>query len=396
MRQQLDHRRQSVSFRHQSSTDSSRKSSFDSVSMEEMADGSPETTSPDVSKKPRSPPMTSKLWRSLLLGRDSRTWSKYWPLRYNNNNDQQDSPAPSILGLDESSSFLSSSFDSSETVQRSPEEKGLAVLKRRLSLPPVDVDTYMSKREMTPLQEQWNAYTMVPPLMAVFYHVLAGFWIPQPLVQSLRLEISPNATEWPAAWMGDPSDCWSTCSFWPAAQPPYTVLAMLAGVLLHFPWSFLYHYRYATVLKSAAARTKHWSRRMDHAMIHIAAALFCYATSARLDYSLATTLFNLDSAYKQFQDKICPRRNKFRITLAILAYSLPMLKLPPDHEHLFFQFWLFMGAGMWLFAAYPLGGWSHAAFHLTLVGSLWSLLQAAAWHGDAQFAAQCVAWTGSS
>ena len=276
------------------------------------------------------------------------------------------------------------------------------ILRRKPTFQEVDVEAYMANREMTALQEKWNALTMIPHPVLCLYFVLAGLWIPHALVQEMQQDMVTTAAvkTWPETWMGEPEEClaqtWS--SWWwgvvPSYWPPAPVLAVAVGVTLHAPWSMLYHWKYAHSLPPGAARTNHWSRRMDQAMLHFACAAISYATSGSWDYMIATALFNADSAYRHFTPKVSPRRNKVRITLAIIAYSIPMLRA--GHTQLFLQFWFTMSVCMWLFATYPIGGWSHAVFHVVSIFSLIPLLQAASLTAAAQeavqMAAQCTAW----
>ena len=111
-------------------------------------------------------------------------------------------------------------------------------------------------------------------------------------------------------------------------------------------------------------RIPHWSRRLDHAFIHFGAACASYGTTGRVDYFLFNVLFNLDSALKQFETKISPKRNFKRVGISILLYLLPVLL--QGHHHLFCQFMvLFILAG-YFFSKYPIGGWSHSVFHVFL------------------------------
>lgn len=262
----------------------------------------------------------------------------------------------------------------------------------------IDVEAYMTNREMSPLQEKCNALTMIPLPLFCIYYTVACCWIPAALVQELQQDVQTTGTAWPDHWLGQPAECLSPSNdntWWSLPYlPPTPVLAVALGTILHTPWSMLYHWKYAHQLPPGAPRMNHWSRRMDHAVMHVASALLAYGTSGSWDYMMATGLFNADSAYRHFEHKVAPRRNKVRITLAVLAYSLPMLR--SGHPDLFLEFWTVMGACGWLFAAYPIGGWSHTAFHALLVVTLWPLLQAASLTGAArdtvQMAAQCSVW----
>ena len=71
----------------------------------------------------------------------------------------------------------------------------------------IDVQAYMAKREMTALQEKWNALTMIPHPLLCFYFIAAGLWIPTALVQALSDEVQTTGMAWPDTWMGEPSEC---------------------------------------------------------------------------------------------------------------------------------------------------------------------------------------------
>eukprot|EP00977_Amphora_coffeiformis_P003316 scaffold614_cov163-Amphora_coffeaeformis.AAC.9 len=320
----------------------------------------------------------------------------------------------------DSSSYDSSAYDAVDMLedQTSSEEvllyeKGSNkprhawILRRKPTLPEIDVEAYMANREMSALQEKCNALTMIPLPMFCMYYIWACWWIPNTMMEELNEEVvhaagtTTTTTTWPAHWMGEPADCpspntWGLLSL--PYFPPAPVLAVALGVTLHTPWSMLYHWKYAHQLPAGAPRMNHWSRRMDHAMMHLAAAMVAYGTSGcSWDYMVATGLFNADSAYRHFEHKVAPRRNKVRITLATLAYSMPLLR--SGHAELFLEFCAVMGVCGWLFAAYPIGGWSHTAFHALLVITLFPLLQGASLTGAAQesvlMAAQCSVWNKS-
>jgi hypothetical protein len=275
------------------------------------------------------------------------------------------------------------------------------ILRRHPKLPPpVDVEAYMARREMTKGQERWNALTVLPAPLYCLYYICAALWIPPALLQKLYDEVQTTDQAWPETWVGTPADChvaaadgwWTPLSL--PAWPPATILAIAAGVILHAPWSVLYHWTYAHALPAGVARTTHWSRRMDQAMLHLFCTTAAYGTSGSWDYMMASALFNADSAYRHSTPKVAPRRNKARLTLAIIAYSLPILR--QGHTALFLQFWATMSVSMWLFATYPLGGWSHAIFHIVVTAILPLLFQAATLTASSQaslhLAAQCTVW----
>lgn len=242
-----------------------------------------------------------------------------------------------------------------------------------------DLQQYMAKREMTPTQERWNALTMIPGPFFCMYYLLSGLWMDIGMIQKAQqdtqnfgasaiyeqTESDPmRLAHWLNRWMGEndtgclPNDHWSGLP----ALPPLPLLAVALGIISHAPFSINYHWTYAHALPSGAARTTHWSRRMDHVMIHFASACISYATSGSFDYFWANLLYNADCMYRQFKHKVRPRRNKIRVLISILAYTLPILRR--GHLVTFLQFWTVTFSGGWLFVSYPIGGWSHAAFHL--------------------------------
>lgn len=223
--------------------------------------------------------------------------------------------------------------------------------------PIFDLQQYMAKREMTATQEKWNALTMIPSPLYCIYFLLAGRWLDPSLIQQARAEAAyhyepPQGCFAPQSWHHMP------------ALPPLPVLAAAFGIIFHAPFSFLYHWKYAHSLPPGAARTTHWSRRMDQAMIHFASACMSYATSGSWDFFVANCLFNADCMYRQFKTRVRPRRNKVRIIISILAYTIPIVRR--GDAELFLRLWFVLLVSGWLFIHYPIGGWSHAAFHLTI------------------------------
>ena len=113
-------------------------------------------------------------------------------------------------------------------------------------------------------------------------------------------------------------------------------------------------------------------------MIHASSALTSYATSGRWDYFAVCLLFNLDCIYRQlFQDKVTPASNQKRLAAAIFAWALPVWYRGGDDMELFYQIAFVMGLGGFLFVRYPIGGWSHAVFHLALVALMPLLMEVA-------------------
>jgi hypothetical protein len=108
------------------------------------------------------------------------------------------------------------------------------------------------------------------------------------------------------------------------AVPPLPVVAAAVGTRVHSPVSIIYHWFYATSIEPYY-RVKHWSRRLDHAFIHFLSACAAYAMSGRVDFFLLNAAFNMDCAYRHFEEKVCPRRNLYRVALSISLSVLPVL-----------------------------------------------------------------------
>eukprot|EP00540_Astrosyne_radiata_P013918 CAMPEP_0116853420 /NCGR_PEP_ID=MMETSP0418-20121206/17902_1 /TAXON_ID=1158023 /ORGANISM="Astrosyne radiata, Strain 13vi08-1A" /LENGTH=379 /DNA_ID=CAMNT_0004485819 /DNA_START=116 /DNA_END=1255 /DNA_ORIENTATION=+ len=253
----------------------------------------------------------------------------------------------------------------------------------------LDVAKYMAEREMTPMQERMNALTMIPNPIYCFYFIVASLWLSDMQEDSATSSSSDNASD-------------ASCLEIPLlprlhAMPPLTIMAIALGITLHAPFSFLYHWKYASSLPPGLPRTNHWSRRMDQSFIHVCSALMAFGTTGSWDYFFVNVLFNCDCIYRQFKKKVRPRRNQIRIGLSILAYTLPILRR--GDVVLFSQCWFVLGVAGWFFVKYPLGGWSHSAFHL-VISLLPPLLMKAACklpssHDRIQVAAQCAALVSS-
>jgi len=189
-------------------------------------------------------------------------------------------------------------------------------------------------RAMTPMQERFNAITMLPGMIYSIHFC----W----LVASSNQQ-SGGAKSW---------------------LPPLSVIASAVATLVHSSCSMLYHWKYATTIIEPSKRIEHWSRRLDSASIHFASAFASYSTTGRVDYFILNVLFNLDSSLKHAEEEVQPRRNLNRIGISILLYILPVLVY--GHYDLFAQYLIMFALCGWLFVRYPFGGWSHGMFHLVL------------------------------
>ena len=160
----------------------------------------------------------------------------------------------------------------------------------------IDVAKYMAEREMTPLQERMNAVTMIPNPIYCLYFILTCKWLSDSMLEQPDVQLLDTLDE---------SQC-ITSTWFPKfhAMPPLTVLAIAFAITVHAPFSFLYHWRYASSLPPGLPRTTHWSRRMDQSFIHVASAFMAYGTTGSLDYFLGNVLFNADCIYRQFKKKV--------------------------------------------------------------------------------------------
>jgi hypothetical protein len=171
------------------------------------------------------------------------------------------------------------------------------------------------------------------------------------------------------------------------ALPPLPVVAVFMGIALHAPFSFLYHWQYA--FQHGA---KHWSRRMDQAMIHVCSACLSFGATGHVPFFAANVVYNLDCGYRLFSPHERPLRNQVRIIVSVLLYTLPILWR--GDVTLFVQLWMVFLVSGWCFATYPIGGWSHTVFHLVIALAPRLMLRAAATlpasAAQLELAAQCV------
>lgn len=270
--------------------------------------------------------------------------------------------------------------------------------------PPLNVEDYMTKREMTRTQERWNALTMIPTTLYCLYFLLTAQWLDNSSSSSNTAMDSATASpqenqpvlEWGAQnhaenWMEtirralyhswfahsatdtifpsieteNASPCWeSNDHSWWHWLPPLPILAVAIGICLHAPFSFLYHWRFAHRLP-ATARSQHWSRRMDQSMIHVCSTCLSYAVSGSWIYLLLNTVYNADCCRRQFRPVVRPKWNQVRIFISILGYTAPLAVR--GEWQVFAELWAVLFAGGYFFVTYPVGGWSHAVFHLILV-----------------------------
>uniref|UniRef100_A0A7S2S8Y9 Uncharacterized protein n=1 Tax=Eucampia antarctica TaxID=49252 RepID=A0A7S2S8Y9_9STRA len=226
---------------------------------------------------------------------------------------------------------------------------------------------HASKRFMTRSQEIWNAITVLPGVIYCIYFVFNGLW------QDI------NSTN--EIGLRDVESYRDQCINWPLfpklyACPPWTVIAVAVGVIVHAPFSFLYHIYCAFLLPPGPLRMCHWTRKFDQCFIHILAIFWSYGSSGSRSYLLASTVFNFDCIFRLFWSPIQPRRTLIRMLVAILVSCLPLFLR--EELLLFCMLLLIYATGGWLFATYPFGGWSHSAFHIVFTLAIPIFIQTSA------------------
>jgi hypothetical protein len=279
-------------------------------------------------------------------------------------NDNNDAVSLSFSGSDETTVY---SDDSDTTTisggsKRRRRDKQDQSYTNAKTVKECDVGKYMAGREMTPFQERMNAVTVLPGAFYCIMILLSGGWLSKSIIEGNEHDtMNDNLNN----SLFDNSQCISW-TWLPNlhALPPLPPVAAAMGIVLHAPFSFIYHWRYAHRLPPGLARTTHWSRRMDQAMIHFCSALMSYATSGRLDFFLVNCLYNADCFYRQFLTRVQPRRNQMRIGISVLAYSIPILRR--GEFLLCSKLGVLFGISGWFFRKYPIGGWSHSVFHIVL------------------------------
>ena len=215
---------------------------------------------------------------------------------------------------------------------------------------------------MTPFQEKLNALTVLPSPIYCLYFIMSGEWITTKSLSdndygfNLLLNNENGSTS---------DSCWNLWIFpYLAAMPPLPVLFVAVGVVLHFPFSFIYHWKYAIALPSGFPRISHWSRRLDHCFIHVISACFSLSSGGSWTYFCFCVLFNGNSAILHFKKKVYPHRNQIRLAIALTLFVIPLILRGKIET--FIQVLSLLAFAGWLFISYPVGGWSHALFHVVV------------------------------
>ena len=226
-------------------------------------------------------------------------------------------------------------------------------------------------REMTSIQELWNAITMIPYPLFFILMIVTGSWLSEDDIHSMQQvmisdqsSVAFNMTQHIVMPVFEDTTCIQSVLF-PRfhALPPAPVLFAALGTIAHTPCSILYHILCAWYIPSGPKRIDHWSRRLDQAMIHFISTCWCYASSANWKYSICALVFNIYSATQLFSKK--PHKSNQVIGRMGFGFLLPLFPFLVRGEILFVaQLMCIYGLSFWLFVKYPLGGWSHGLFHL--------------------------------
>ena len=220
---------------------------------------------------------------------------------------------------------------------------------------------YAANREMTSVQEVWNAITMIPYPLFFMFMIVTGSWLSEEDIHSMKEVMIFEQTMRTASNMTKvmpfiDNSCVQS-SLFPTfhALPPAPVLLAAIGIITHTPCSILYHVLCAWYIPSGPKRIDHWSRRLDQAMIHFISTCWCYASSANLAYSFCALIINAYSAIQLFSQRAHkPKQVIGRIAISLLLPVFPFIVR--GEPSLIAQLLCIYGLSFWLFAKYPLGG----------------------------------------
>jgi len=194
---------------------------------------------------------------------------------------------------------------------------------------------FVMKRVMTPRQEVANAVSMGVPTLYLLY-------------------------------------CWHTGGY----VLTWCSRLVIIGSAVHSPLSMYYHMRVALSgagLYPLRCPIDNTPRRLDQTGIHV---LHCFAALALsggcVAYTLAATLFNMSCIRLQWQQEVVPKRNQRNVFISSFLYLLPMV-WRCDWTNLA-RYFTWAIPGVYCFVKYPLGGYSHAIFHVLLGGVLQALV----------------------
>jgi hypothetical protein len=222
------------------------------------------------------------------------------------------------------------------------------------------------KRHMSRNQEIWNAMTILLPAGFVVYYLFSGSFVEEGDILRAKGSLEADSSfEDTMNQSGDGHRCISS-PYFPAlhALPPMTTISVALGYILHSPCSILYHFLCAFKLETGQKRMDHWSRRLDQSMIHIMGCFVNFGISGSVKYSLMTLAFSIDSIVRLFQPGFRPKGNQIRMLISLLFGVMPAFMYGYYVDVI--KMVLIYGIAGWMFAAYPLGGYSHCIFHVVM------------------------------
>jgi hypothetical protein len=153
-----------------------------------------------------------------------------------------------------------------------------------------DMDDYMNRRTMTPLQERINGFTMLAGALYGSYYCFSGMWLWDNVDQ-----VDPASFTFASDLQCGTTFSWVLRDL--HAMPPLPMIFIALGLVTHAPVSFVYHWHYCTTLPPGKPRFDHWSRKLDQAFIHVASAFVSYGTSGRWDYFALNVVYNAYCAW---------------------------------------------------------------------------------------------------
>ena len=160
---------------------------------------------------------------------------------------------------------------------------------------------------------------------------------------------------------------------------------LLAAVAQHLPWSVAYHLRVAMSAAGVAPLKcpvdNPW-RRLDQTAMHVVCIMWAFVLSGgrHPPYLIFSTLFNLRAISQLWEVVVVPPRNQRNLFVGMLVYLAPVI-CRGDLFNLIGAL-SFVLPGIFIFATYAFGGYSHAIFHVYSIGYLHYLVAATQAIGD--------------
>jgi hypothetical protein len=158
----------------------------------------------------------------------------------------------------------------------------------------------------------------------------------------------------------------------------FWVHILTVGVLLHLPFSMIYHFLRALYPHDEQLLWK-W---LDLCFIHISSIFYALALSHSVSFTILNALVHINwlrNVGGNVQGDSYKRQRVLNLFWGVLLYTFPVV-WRGDLEN-WFPAMLYMIASGTLYVTKVLGGWSHMWFHLVLVGFQYHLVRAAAYLG---------------